>query len=64
MAMPIAIAYTSVSHDSVSPTVATAAAPSRETKNTSVTANTLSMIISRTMGTASTRIARPTGPRV
>jgi len=53
-----------VSIVSVSPTVATAAAPSRETKKTSETAKTDSMIISSTIGTASSRIARPIGPSV
>src|SRR5258708_16572438 len=54
----------SVSHDSVSPTVATALARSLETKNTSVTANTLSITISNTMGMARMRMARDTGPSV
>jgi hypothetical protein len=54
----------SVSHDSVSPTVATALAPSFETKNTSHTANTLSMIISSTIGMASRRMERDTEPAV
>src|SRR3954465_1327775 len=54
----------SVSHDSVSPTAATALAPSFETKNTSHTANTLSITISSTIGTASTRTARETEPCV
>src|SRR5205823_11949577 len=54
----------SVSHDSVSPTVATALAPSLETKNTSVTANTLSITISKTMGMARIRMARETAPSV
>src|SRR5215469_1627170 len=46
--------------DSVSPTVATASAPSRETQNTSTSANT----DSSTIGTASRRMARPIGPWV
>ena len=50
--------------DSVKPTVATAFAPKRATKKTSTTANTLSMIISRTMGIASIMIAVPIGPSV
>src|SRR5262249_18225340 len=54
----------SVSHDSVRPTVATALAPSLETKNTSHTANTLSMIISNTIGMARSRMARETEPSV
>src|SRR5262245_11714081 len=49
---------------SVSPTVATASAPSRPTKKTSTTANTDSSASSRTIGTASSRIARPIGPSV
>ena len=53
-----------VSIDSVSPTVATASAPSRDTKKTSVTAKTLSIAISSTIGTASSRIARPMAPSV
>jgi len=53
-----------VSNDSVSPTVATASAPRRDTKNTSQIANTLSMTISSTIGIASRRIARPIGPSV
>jgi hypothetical protein len=53
-----------VSSDSVRPTVATASAPRRATKNTSVTAKTLSIAISSTIGTASNRIDRPIGPRV
>ena len=48
----------------MSPTVATAVAPSRPTKNTSVTANTLSSAISITIGTASRRMARGMGPTV
>src|SRR5689334_11867908 len=54
----------SVNHDSVSPTVATALAPSLETKKTSHTANTLSISISSTIGMARTRIARDTDPCV
>jgi hypothetical protein len=53
-----------VINDSVMPTVATAAAPSRPTKKMSVTANTDSIIISRTIGTASRTTARPIGPSV
>ena len=41
-----------VSIDSVRPTVATASAPSRDTKNTSTTAKSDSMPISITIGTA------------
>ena len=47
-----------VNSDSVKPTVATASAPNRPTKNTSTTANNDSSTISRTMGTASRRMAR------
>ena len=61
---PIAIAYSTVSNDSVSPTVATAFAPSLPTKNTSVTAKTLSSTISSTIGTASNIIARAMLPCV
>ena len=61
---PIATAYTSVSIDSVRPTVATASAPTRDTKKTSTTANTDSRTSSSTIGTASSRIARPIGPSV
>jgi len=50
-----------VSIDSVSPTVATASAPSRETQNTSATAKIDSIDISTTIGTASMMTARPTG---
>ena len=48
----------------MSPTVVTASAPRWETQNTSHTANTDSMIISATMGIASSTIARPSGPEV
>jgi hypothetical protein len=48
----------------VSPTVATASGPMWATQNTSHTANTDSMIISATMGIASSTIARPRGPEV
>ena len=61
---PSATVYMMVSMDSVSPTVATAAGPNRATKNTSTTANTDSMAVSRTIGTASSRTARPMGPDV
>src|SRR6185436_7320601 len=44
---------------SVSPTVATASGPSLPTQKMSTTAKTDSPIISRTMGTASSRMARP-----
>ena len=64
IANPMASANTSVTQDSVRPTVATAFAPSLETKNTSQTANTLSMIISSTMGMARIRIACETVPSV
>src|SRR6266508_3712915 len=53
-----------VSIDSVRPTVATASGPRRDTKNTSTTANTDSSASSRTIGMASTRMARPIGPSV
>jgi len=44
--------------DSVSPITATASRPSRDTQKTSTTANSDSITISRTIGTASSRIAR------
>src|SRR5258708_38063277 len=53
-----------VSIDSVTPPVATESGPRRETKNTSTTANTDSSTSSRTIGMASSRIARPIGPSV
>jgi hypothetical protein len=46
------------------PTVATASAPSRPTKNTSATANTDSISISRTIGNESRITARPIGASV
>ena len=54
----------SVIIDSVRPTVATASAPRRETKKTSTTANTDSSTSSRTIGIASSTIARPIEPSV
>ena len=53
-----------VRSDSVSPTVAWAPGPTRPTQYTSHTANNDSMIISATMGIASSTIARPSGPEV
>ena len=55
---PIPTAKTRLSIDSVSPTVATALAPRRPTQKTSTTANSDSSTVSKTMGTASRRIAR------
>src|SRR5215471_6700519 len=55
---PKPTANTRLSNDSVSPTVATASAPSRPTQNTSTTANSDSSTISRTMGMASSTMAR------
>ena len=55
---PSPTAKTKLSKDSVRPTVATASAPSRPTQNTSTTANNDSSTISRTIGIASSRIAR------
>jgi len=55
---PMPTANTRLSIDSVSPTVATALAPRRPTQNTSTTANRDSSTISKTMGTASRRMAR------
>jgi hypothetical protein len=53
-----------ISIDSVSATVATASAPSLDTQKMSATANTDSITISSTMGTASMRIACRSGRRV
>ncbi len=53
-----------VRSDSVSPTVATASAPSFATQKTSTTAKMLSMSISSTIGMASRRMARGMGPCV
>ena len=55
---PMPTANTRLSIDSVSPTVATALAPSLPTQKTSTTANNDSSTISNTMGTARSRIAR------
>ena len=49
---------TRLSIDSVRPTVATASAPSLPTQITSTTAKRDSSTISRTMGTASSKMAR------
>ena len=54
---PMPTANTRLSIDSVKPTVATAFAPSRPTHATSTTAKSDSSTISRTMGTASNKIA-------
>src|SRR6266480_48129 len=51
-----------VSIDSVSPTVATASGPTWPTQKMSTTANTDSISISSTIGTASRMMARPIGP--
>ena len=64
IATPIARAYTTNISDSVSPTVATASAPSRPTKKMSATANTDSISISSTIGTDSRITARPIGASV
>ena len=64
IASPMAIVYTTIIIDSVRPTVATALAPSRATKNTSESANRLSMIISRTIGMARRKMERPIAPVV
>ena len=61
---PMARAYSRVITASVSPTVATASAPSCATKKMSTMANTDSMAISRIMGTASRNVARATEPWV
>ena len=49
---------------SVSPTVATASGPTRETKKTSTTANTDSSTSSSTIGIASSTMARSIEPSV
>ena len=61
---PMANAYTMMSIDSVSITVATASAPSFDTQKMSATANSDSINISSTMGTASSKMARGSGSRV
>src|SRR5262245_8816894 len=53
-----------ISIDSVSVTVAIASGPSFDTQKMSATANTDSMTISSTIGTASSRMARPSGSEV
>src|SRR6476469_10487501 len=53
-----------ISIDSVSMTVAIASGPSFETQNTSARANTDSITISSTIGTASSMMARPSGSDV
>ncbi len=55
---PMATENTRVNNDSVSPTVAVAFAPSRPTQKMSTTAKSDSSTISKTMGTASSKIAR------
>jgi hypothetical protein len=55
------IARMIVIRDSVIPTVAIASAPSLPTKKTSATANTDSMSISSTIGTANNTTAWPIG---
>jgi hypothetical protein len=64
MPVPAAIAKSKVIMASVRPTVASASVPRRETKKASVRAKTDSMTISRTIGMASSTIARPIGPVV
>ena len=64
MPSPMPTAKTSVSTDSVSPTVAIAFEPSRLTQNTSTTANRDSSTISSTIGIASSRIDRFSEPAV
>ena len=61
---PIAAVYATVNIDSVSPTVATASGLTCATQKMSTTANTDSITISSTIGTASRMIARPMGPEV
>ena len=61
---PMATLYTTMSIASVSPTAATASAPSRATKNTSTMPNSDSMLISRIMGMESSVMARPRLPSV
>ena len=64
MLNPIATAYTRVRRASVTPTVATASGPSRDTKSMSTMAKTDSITISNTMGMESNRMARPKPPSV
>ena len=64
MESPMATAYISIINDSVMPTVAMALAPSRPTKKMSATANTDSISISSTIGTARRITARPIGASV
>ncbi len=61
---PMATANTSVSMDSVSPTVVMASEPRRDTQNTSTMPNSDSMIISRIMGIANRKMARFRFPSV
>ncbi len=61
---PIPMAYTNVINDSVRPTVATASAPSLETKKMSTTAKMASIIISSTMGMDKRKMPRPRCPSV
>ncbi len=64
MLSPSAMTKISVSAVSVSPTVATASAPRRDTQNTSTTPNSDSMHISSTIGTANSTMARLMLPSV
>ena len=64
MLSPMAMTKTRTSAVSVSPTVATASAPRRDTQNTSTTPNSDSMHISSTIGTASRTMARLMLPSV
>src|ERR1700733_3623840 len=64
MLSPSAMTKTTVSAVSVSPTVATASAPRRDTQNTSTRPNSDSMHISSTIGTASRTMARAMLPSV
>ena len=60
----MAMAYTVAISDSVRPTVATASAPRRDTQKMSAIANSDSMAISMTIGTASKNTARRNGRAV
>jgi len=64
MLSPTASVYTSAIIDSVRPTAAMASSPRCDTQKMSATANTLSRMTSSTIGIASSRMARPTGPSV
>jgi hypothetical protein len=64
MLRPSATVKTMVSIDSVRPTAATASAPRLATQKTLTTPKSDSINISSTIGTASRKMARPSGPCV